>query len=73
MKSGLICLALATLSAHALAAKPCEELKAEVAAKMEAKGVKGYALEVVPADQAEQGKVVGTCDQGKKKIVYTRK
>lgn len=73
MKSTLVCLALASLSGHALAAKPCEELKAEISARIEAKGVKGYALEVAPADQVGPRKVVGTCEQGKKKIVYTKK
>jgi hypothetical protein len=53
--------------------KPCEELKAEIAAKIEANGVKNYTLEIVAADAASEGKVVGTCEGGAKKIVYTRK
>ena len=73
MKSMLVYVASATLSFNALAAKPCEELKAEIAAKVEAKGVKGYTLEVVPADQAGERKVVGTCERGAKKIVYSKK
>jgi len=73
MKSMLVCVAFATVSVNALAAKPCEDLKAEIAAKVEAKGVKGYTLEVVPADQAGERKVVGTCDHGAKKIVYSKK
>ncbi|MGM9491939.1 DUF1161 domain-containing protein [Ideonella sp. YS5] len=73
MKSMLVCVALATVSVNALAAKSCEELKAEITAKVEAKGVKGYSLEVVPADQAGERKVVGTCDRGAKKIVYSKK
>jgi hypothetical protein len=28
-------------------AKPCEELKTEIAAKLDAKGVKGYTLDIV--------------------------
>lgn len=53
--------------------KPCEELKSEIAAKIDAKGVKGYTLEVVAPDQAGDRKVVGSCEGGSKRIVYTRK
>lgn len=59
-------------SAHAQAAKPCEELKSEVAKKIEANGVKSYTLDIVAKDQDADGKVVGTCDGGTKKIVYKR-
>jgi hypothetical protein len=54
------------------AAKDCEELKAEIAAKMDAKGVKNYQLEVVPTESVKDEKVVGSCDGGKKKITYKR-
>ena len=60
----------ATASAHA--AKPCEELKGEIAQKIDAKGVKGYTLEIVEADKAGDQKVVGSCEAGKKKIVYKK-
>jgi outer membrane lipoprotein-sorting protein len=63
---------LASVSAHAQAAKPCEELKSEIAAKLEAKGVKSYTLEVVANGKEGDGKVVGSCDGGTKKIVYRR-
>ena len=53
--------------------KPCEELKQEIEAKLKAKGVKGYTLEIVQADQVKDQKVVGSCEAGKKKIVYARK
>jgi hypothetical protein len=55
--------------------KPCEELKTEIAAKIEANGVKNYTLEIVASDAAVvgDGKVVGSCEGGTKKIVYTRK
>jgi len=61
------------ISSHAFAAKPCEELKSEIAAKIEAKGVKNYTLEVVPADQVGGKKAVGSCGGGTKKIVYTKR
>jgi hypothetical protein len=53
--------------------KPCEELKAEIAAKIEANGVKSYTLEIVENDKVGDGKVVGSCEGGTKKIVYTKK
>ena len=52
--------------------KPCEELKSEIDAKLKAKGVVNYTLEIVPADQIKDQKVVGSCDGGKNKITYTK-
>ncbi len=52
--------------------KDCEELKAEIDAKIQANGVKNYTLEIVPNDQVKDGKVVGSCDGGTKKIIYKR-
>ena len=46
---------------------------AAIAAKLDAKHVSGYTLDVVPADQAGDGKVIGSCEGGAKKIVYTKK
>ena len=67
--------ALLLASAYAFAqAKPCEELKAEIAQKLEAKNVKSYSLEIMAKDDKEgDAKVVGTCEGGTKKIVYERK
>jgi hypothetical protein len=53
-------------------AKPCEELKAEIDAKLKEKGVTDYTLEIVPAEQVKDQKVVGSCDGGKNKITYTK-
>ena len=52
--------------------KPCDELKGEIDTKLQAKGVVNYALEIVPADQVKDQKVVGSCDGGKNKIIYTK-
>ena len=65
-------LVLAGASAFA-AGKPCEELKTEIAAKLDAKNVTGYTLEIVEADKAGEQKVVGSCEGGTKKIVYAKK
>src|SRR5260370_28954012 len=61
-----------SVPAHAQAAKPCEELKDEIAKKLDAKGVKGYTLEIVAKDKDAEGKVVGTCDGGTKKLIYNQ-
>jgi hypothetical protein len=67
-------LLLASLAAGtALGAKPCEELKAEIAKKLEAKSVKGYSLDIVEKGKAaEDKKIVGSCEGGLKEIVYQR-
>jgi len=54
------------------APKDCEELKTEIAAKLDAKGVKAYTLTIVPAAEADAAKTVGSCDAGSKRILYTR-
>ena len=75
MKSGLIIAAALFLPmcAHAQAAKPCEDLKSEIAQKLDAKGVQSYTLDIAAKDaDAGESKVVGTCDGGTKKILYHR-
>jgi len=52
--------------------KPCEELKSEIDAKLREKGVQNYTLEIVPAGETGSKTVVGSCNAGKDKIVYTR-
>ena len=52
--------------------KPCDELKSEIEAKLKAKGVEKYTLDIVAADNAKDGKVVGSCEGGTKRIVYKR-
>lgn len=69
----LTAIAITLASTQAFAAKSCEELKDEIATKVEAKSVKKYALEIVAADQVGTKQVVGSCESGTKKIVYTRK
>ena len=73
MKS-LIALAASLLIASPVFAqvKPCEELKGEIEVKIKNNGVKVFTLTIVEKDAAEDGKVVGTCEGGSKKIVYKR-
>ncbi len=73
MKNTALFLALFASFGLAQAAKPCEELKTEVATKLDGKGVKGYELAIVDSDKAGDAKVVGSCEGGKKKITYTKK
>ena len=73
MKTFLLAVGLLSIAGTAMAAgKPCEELKSEIAAKLDAKHVSGYSLEVVDKGAAADGKVVGTCEGGAKEIVYKR-
>jgi hypothetical protein len=67
----VICCALAT---SALAApKLCEELKAEIEAKIQASGVTSYTLEIVTNDEVhDKNMVVGSCENGTKKIIYQK-
>lgn len=72
MKTTVIAIALSLAAIPAFAQKSCDELKTEIAAKMDAKGVKGYTLEAVASDQVKDEKVVGSCEGGTKKIVYKK-
>lgn len=71
MPAGATLLVLTTGSALAQA-KDCEELKAEIEAKIKANGVAAYTLAIVDKDAPDDGKVVGTCGGGTKKILYKR-
>jgi len=60
----------------------CDKLKEEIDAKLQAKGIQSYTLEIQPIQAAaasgaaaapkSAGKIVGTCDGGTKNIIYTR-
>lgn len=73
MKTTVLFLALLAFFGQAHAAKACEELKSEIATKLDGKGVKGYELTIVETDKVGEGPAVGSCDGGKQKIVYSRK
>ena len=73
MKNTFAALALCLAALPAFAQKACEELKSEISAKIEAKGIKNFQLDIIPADQVKDEKQVGTCESGKKKIVYKKK
>lgn len=73
MKYTGLFIALFVCIGQAHAAKPCEELKTEIAAQLDKKGVKGYELAIAASDQVGDAKIVGSCDSGSKKITYTKK
>lgn len=73
LKPLLTILLSATCAAALAAPKSCDELKAEIAAKLDEKGVKGYELAAVDNDKVGDAKVVGSCDAGTKKLTYVRK
>jgi hypothetical protein len=72
MKQIAALLALSFVTFPAFAAKPCEELKSEIAAKLESRGVKKYQLDIVAAGDVKDQKVVGSCEGGKKRITYKK-
>ena len=66
----VICLSFVA-SANA-AIKPCQDLKTEIAKKLDAKGVTGYTLTIADKGKEAEGKIVGSCDGGTKSIVYQK-
>lgn len=56
-------------TAHALS---CEELRSSVEAKIQSKGVKSFTVSILDANAAASGQVVGTCEHGSKKLIYSQ-
>ena len=74
MKQLILAMACSVLATTALAApRPCEDLKAEIEAKIQAQGVTSYTLEIVDnLDAKDPSMVVGSCDNGTRKVVYQK-
>ena len=72
MNQLIVVLTVSLFALPALAAKSCDELKGEVEAKLKDHGVKTYTLDIVGSDEVKDQKVVGSCEGGKKKIVYKK-
>jgi hypothetical protein len=68
----ILAAAVAMVSASAFAT-PCDQVQSGIDAKIKAKGVTAYTLDVVAAADVKDQKVVGSCEGGSKKIVYSRK
>ena len=75
VQSTLLMFALGTVGAPASAQsqrKDCEELKSEIAARIESNGVLHYQLQIVEPDAAGVGRIVGSCNGGTARIAYQR-
>ncbi|MBD8475681.1 DUF1161 domain-containing protein [Pseudomonas sp. CFBP 8770] len=74
MKRFILAMTCSVLATSALAApKSCEELKAEIEAKIQGAGVVSYTLEIVDnLDAKDPSMVVGSCDNGTRKIIYQK-
>jgi hypothetical protein len=70
--ASIVVLLFASVLAYAQGPKSCEDLKAEIAKKVEANGAKTYTLDIVAKDKEAEGKEVGHCGGGTMKIMYIR-
>lgn len=68
-----VCVLIAASASVAAAVKNCEELKNQIEERLKSKKVAAYSLEIVDAGKKAEGKVVGSCERGAKKIVYSKK
>jgi hypothetical protein len=67
----LFVLALPWLALSARASN-CEEIQSGIADRFRAGGIERFTLSTVDMDAAVPGRVVGRCDQGRKKIVFVQ-
>ena len=73
MKKCIFASSLILISATSWAAvTSCDEIKSKIETKLEGKGVKNYTLQVTAKDVDTKDRVVGSCEGGSKKIIYTR-
>lgn len=64
-------LLLASTASHA-DNNNCDAIRAQIDAKVRATGVTDFSLAVVEANAQADGRVVGSCDLGTRKIVYQK-
>ena len=70
---GFLIIAVAALGAASAArAISCEELRSSVEAKIQSKGVKHFSVSIVEIHTTASGQVVGTCELGSKKLIYSK-
>ena len=73
MKKLLLAVGLLSIAGTTMAAgKSCDDVKADIDAKIQAKGATSYTLEVVEKGSVTDKKVVGSCEGGSMEIVYKR-
>ena len=61
-------------SVHAVPclAAGCEDLRAEVEDRIRKTGVAEFTVSIADASASAPGKIVGTCDRGARKLLYTQ-
>ncbi|MDO9146279.1 MAG: DUF1161 domain-containing protein [Hydrogenophaga sp.] len=72
LKSTLLLFALTMSATAGHAADNCEPLRARIEAQIAGTGVTGFTVTTLDAAADVPGKVVGSCGNGAKKIVYAR-
>lgn len=65
-------IAAAMLQALPCSAVTCADLQAQVETRIRSAGVTQFSVSVVDASASSPGKVVGTCERGAKKLMYTQ-
>lgn len=64
--------ALFAASACPALAATCDEIRASIEARIRANGVANFSVTAVDLAASAPGKQVGTCDLGRKKLMYLR-
>jgi hypothetical protein len=67
-----VLLALCAAFGPAFSAATCEELQQSIEARIRTNGVATFTVTPVDAAASAPGQVVGTCDQGRRKLLYVR-
>ena len=70
LKPSLLSVVMLAFTGSASAASNCDDIMAQIDAKIRAAGVERFTLTTVEAEATVSGKVVGTCERGSRKIVY---
>lgn len=74
MKKILLAVGLLAMAGSVMAAgRSCDDLKSEIDSKIKGKGASGYSLTVANKGESKDGKAVGTCEAGRKEIVYKKR
>jgi hypothetical protein len=71
-KTLAVCVLLAAAAPVPAQTKSCPALAAEIAERLDAKGVKAYQLDIVEASEVGGRLVVGSCDSGARRIIFKR-
>ncbi len=72
LRPSLAVVALLLGSGASHAENNCDSIRAQIETKIRVSGVKDFVLSVVEAGTGASGKVVGSCDLGTKKIIYSQ-